>query len=38
MLSRENDLEWEDYEVTGNNEVHVYTSVDKEELTGLVLQ
>jgi len=34
MLSRENDLEWEDYEVTGNNEVHVYTSVDKEELTG----
>jgi len=34
MLSRENDLEWVPYEITGNNEIHVYTDTDKEELTG----
>lgn len=37
MLAQQDDLVWEDYQVTGNNEIHIDPHVEKEELTGMGL-
>lgn len=37
ILAQQDDMVWQDYEVTGHNEIHIDPKVEKEELTGFGL-